>query len=164
VKLFLLIDGLDEYEGNFEKIAELLCKLSTSANMKICVSSRPLLMFEDVFKGYPSLRLQDLTYQDIVNFVSDELGNYPRFRSLASKEPIRAPELLEEVVTKADGVFLWVHLVIQDLISGLANRDNISDLQRRLQLLPPKLEETCIAICWIESIGSTFQRRLKCFN
>jgi hypothetical protein len=141
VKLFLLIDGLDEYEGNFEKIGELLCKLAKSSNIKICVSSRPLLVLEDAFDGYPSLRLQDLTYQDITNHMSDELGNYPRFRSLASKEPLRAPELIREVVTKANGVFLWVYLVVQSLISGLANRDTIADLQRRLRDLPPKLED-----------------------
>jgi hypothetical protein len=144
IRLFLLLDGLDEYEGqpeDYEEMTEFLCSMSTSPNIKICVSSRPLLVLEDAFRRYPGLRLQDLTYQDITQYVSDKLGNHPRFQLLSSKEPEKAPALLEEIVTKANGVFLWVKLVVRSLVAGLQNRDSIVDLQRRLFLLPADLED-----------------------
>jgi hypothetical protein len=50
-------------------------------------------------------------------------------------------ELVIEIVTKASGVFLWVVLVVRDLLRGLRNRDDISDLQKRLKAVPSELEE-----------------------
>ncbi|KAF8850858.1 hypothetical protein BDZ45DRAFT_731282 [Acephala macrosclerotiorum] len=144
IRLFLLIDGLDEYEGQqeeYEAISELLCEIGSSPNIKICVSSRPLLVFEDAFIQHQGLRLQDLTYQDIKEYVSERLGGHQRFQLIAAKEPDRAPKLLDEIVDKANGVFLWVRLVVQSLIAGLRNRDSISDLQRRLLLLLADLED-----------------------
>ena len=49
--------------------------------------------------------------------------------------------LVDEVVQKAHGVFLWVFLVVRSLTSGLANADRMVDLQRRLRSLPDDLEE-----------------------
>jgi hypothetical protein len=65
VKICLFIDGLDEYEGNHGDLADIFLNLSASPNIKICVSSRPLLIFEDAFGNAPGLRLQDLTSPDI---------------------------------------------------------------------------------------------------
>jgi hypothetical protein len=47
---------------------------------------------------------------------------------------------MEDIVLKAQGVFLWVDLVVRDLLAGLQNWDRISDLQKRVELLPPDLE------------------------
>jgi hypothetical protein len=38
-------------------------------------------------------------------------------------------------------VFLWVKLVVRSLLSGLGKHDDVSDLQRRLRLLPTDLEK-----------------------
>jgi hypothetical protein len=82
----------------------------------------------------------DLTYDDIQKYVAGNLGKDSRYQRLALKEPERAPALVNEIVSKADGVFLWVTLVVKSLLSGLGNRDGIIDLQRRLLLLPSDLE------------------------
>ena len=47
---------------------------------------------------------------------------------------------MEEIVSKADGVFLCAVLIVKSLLDGLTNRDSIEDLQRRLRLLPTDLE------------------------
>ena len=59
---------------------------------------------------------------------------------LREKENAHCVELVEEVVSKAQGVFLWVFLVVRSLITGLTNADRITDLRRRLSLLPSDLE------------------------
>ncbi|KAE9368296.1 hypothetical protein N431DRAFT_443748 [Stipitochalara longipes BDJ] len=59
---------------------------------------------------------------------------------LAESEPIHATDLANEIVTKASGVFLWVKLVIRSLLNGLRNRDDISDLKRRLRDIPEEIE------------------------
>jgi hypothetical protein len=143
VEMCWFIDGLDEYEGDHEEISELFRAAATSNHkIKICISSRPLLEFEDAFRSCPGLRLQDLTFRDINKYVSDKLANNPRYQKLAESANNKqaAEHLIHEIVTKANGIFLWVTLVVKSLLTGLGNRDGIKDLQRRLRLLPSDLE------------------------
>ncbi|PVH72462.1 hypothetical protein DL98DRAFT_365557, partial [Cadophora sp. DSE1049] len=142
MKVCIFLDGLDEYEGDHELMAEFFHEITLSSpNIKICVSSRPLLVFGDIFSGLPSLRLQDLTFQDIKFYVNDNLSKHRRFRQLLEKEPIKAPLLVKDIVDRADGVFLWVRLVVESLREGLGNHDEISDLRERLDELPRDLEQ-----------------------
>lgn len=139
-KLCFFIDGLDEYEGDHEEMAEFFRELSSdTTHIKFCLSSRPWVVFDDAFEGVPSLRLQDLTFADIQAYVSDKLADHRRMRQLAKANPELASRLTDEIVTKASGVFLWVTLVVRSLLDGLRNRDTIVDLQRRLQDLPQDL-------------------------
>jgi hypothetical protein len=70
--LFLLIDGLDEYDTNgtgqgidMAELAAYFKSLPTSSHEKILLSSRPLPAFEVTFDKNPKLRLQDLSSRDI---------------------------------------------------------------------------------------------------
>lgn len=145
LRICLFIDGLDEYEGDrdgtYTSIVSLFKDLTTSPNIKICLSSRPWLVFEDAFRCHPSLRLQDLTSNDITLYVEDKVNSHDRMTQLRRLDPKNADALATEIVSKSSGVFLWVTLVVKSLLDGLTNRDRISDLQKRLQLLPSNLEE-----------------------
>jgi hypothetical protein len=145
LRICLFIDGLDEYEGDrdgsYVDILTLFAEIATSANIKICMSSRPWLVFEDAFRQYPSLRLQDTTSDDIRQYVKDNLNNHDRMVKLRKHNPREAENLVNEIVSKASGVFLWVKLVVESLLDGLTNRDRISDLQKRLRQLPADLED-----------------------
>ncbi|RFU26466.1 hypothetical protein B7463_g9874, partial [Scytalidium lignicola] len=135
----LFIDGLDEYVGDPMETVRLL-KHFVSSKVKICLSSHPWLVFEDSFKECAKLKPQDFTFSDIETYVKDKLGDDERMARLYTVEPIEAPKLIHEIVTKADSVFIWVKLVVQSLLRGLMNRDQIKNLQRRLRLLPIELE------------------------
>jgi hypothetical protein len=54
-------------------------------------------------------------------------------------------DLLDDIISKligrAEGVFLWLYLVIRILIDGLENGDNKHDLLRRLEILPNELSK-----------------------
>jgi len=140
IKLFFLIDGLDEFEGDHEELARLFQDISSHQNVKVCLSSRPWVVFEHIFDGCPSLRLQHLTYPDIEHYVQDKLMGNSFFQRLERNEPDRAPALVQEIVDKADGVFLWVKLVVNSLLNGIRNNDEMSHLWERLRLLPRELE------------------------
>jgi len=47
---------------------------------------------------------------------------------------------MEEIVQRADGVFLWVTLVVKSLLENLKSSDQVSDIKDRLDLLPTDLE------------------------
>ncbi|CAG8983348.1 hypothetical protein HYALB_00000515 [Hymenoscyphus albidus] len=140
IKLCLFIDGLDEYEGLEVEIAKVFKGVVLSQNVKVCVSSRPHVPFEDAFTEYPMLRLQDLTETDIHRYIQDRLVNDEMMRVLISKEPGECRDLVNEIVDSAQGVFLWVMLVVSSLINGLSNHDHIYDLQARLKMLPKDLD------------------------
>ena len=141
VKICLFIDGLDEYEGDHKSIVAFLQELVLAPNFKICVSSRPLIVFKDAFDRMPKLKVEDMTRKDITAYVDGMFHENPRYIRLLESEPERAPSLILEIVNKASGVFFWVFLVVRSLLEGLSSGDRIIDLQKRVQGLPGDLEE-----------------------
>jgi hypothetical protein len=141
-KFFFLIDGVDEFEGDEGNLAEFLLGIASSRqNVKLCVATRPWLVFEDAFQFRPSLRLENLTAPDIYHFVSQNLHHNLMFSQLQRVQPAEADGLILEVTGKACGVFLWVHLVVASLLEGLRDGDSIMDLKERLWVLPSDLED-----------------------
>ena len=106
----MLVDGLDEYDGDLANLFQALAKPS-NVNVKACLSSRPLIAFKDSFSFSANLRLQDFTYNDIKHYVNSKFNSHARFQHLMIREPECAPALIDEIVLKAEGVFLWVRLV-----------------------------------------------------
>jgi len=140
-KFCIFIDGLDEFEGDSDDLIELIDQLVSSDKVKICCSSRPWSSFEDAFGQNKDckLRLEDLTERDIRKFVSDNFQQHKRFHKYARDARFLA--LVEEVVNRANGVFIWVVLVVKSLRDGLTHADRISDLERRLRAMPSDLEQ-----------------------
>ncbi|KAI0536725.1 hypothetical protein GGR58DRAFT_502955 [Xylaria digitata] len=140
LKLCFFIDGLDEFEGHPGDIAEYMHNLACSSPwVKLCVSSRPWLVFQAVFRGAPSLQVQNLNRTDIQRYVESKLRNNIHLKLLSrfnSKNSRAVDELLKEIVRRASGVFLWVFLVVKSLIDGLRNGDQIEHLQTRLDTTP----------------------------
>jgi hypothetical protein len=163
VKVFLLIDGLDEfrlsdnfgdyleYEDNdnseqarrniaaHRDIAKFFFDLSIVPGLKMCLSGRPVRALEDVFNKFPTFKLQELTVNDIRQFVDDRLGKHPRTLLLSEIEPLRTSAVVREVCSKASGVFLWVRLVVNILVTALEAGDGIAQLEETIKRIPPGL-------------------------
>ena len=136
------IDGLDEYDGEPDHIVSVLESLRDWPDVKLCVSSRPYNEFKDAFgrPSDPQLALEDLTHKDIKSYVQSTLEENPHFKALKARDD-RSQDLVQEIVEKAQGVFLWVVLVVKSLLKGLRNADRVCDLQRRLRDFPETLEK-----------------------
>ncbi|KAI9680269.1 MAG: hypothetical protein M1822_007268 [Bathelium mastoideum] len=139
-KYCLFIDGLDEFDGDASDLLHLMLELESFPCVKLCVSSRPWMVFIETFHRKPSLLLEDLTYPDIQRYVHTSFHESRAFLELEIQDPEYANTLLERICQKASGVFLWVQLVVASLINGLMQGDRASDLQRRLDEIPPDLE------------------------
>ena len=140
-RLCLFIDGIDEYQGDHTDIIELL-KTIASPKVKMVLSSRPIRECVVAFENYPNLKLQDLTHEDIKAYAADHIVKYsdmPMYTSPAQRSEMN--ELVEELVTKSSGVFLWVTLVVKSLVKGLNNFDQIGELRERLNDYPTELDE-----------------------
>ena len=137
------IDGLDEFTGDANQqgvLAERIQELASSPSVKICVASRPWTAFDNVFGGDDrrKLTLEHLTRDDMDKYVRGMLEENARFTALLRKDPA-ASSLVHEIRDKAQGVFLWVTLVVKSLLSGLTQHDGLEELQNRLQTLQSDL-------------------------
>ncbi|KAI9686895.1 MAG: hypothetical protein M1822_002648 [Bathelium mastoideum] len=136
------VDGLDEYKGDHSELIEILNKLSRLPNIKLCLSSRPWEVFAKAYDSNLTRRLyiNDLTRLDIIRYTRDTLEEDKEFRRAALCDPAHNA-LISEITDKAQGVFLWVFLVVRSLISGLTSGDTISVLRRRLEQIPAELSD-----------------------
>ncbi|KAF2791935.1 hypothetical protein K505DRAFT_247779, partial [Melanomma pulvis-pyrius CBS 109.77] len=143
LRFLIFIDGLDEFDKEPLELTSFLQDVRKIAphNLKLCVASRPWLVFEDTFKSVPWLRLEDLTRPDIRLYIEESLAAGPRWTELSSFQPDAASKLISELASKASGVFLWVILVVQSLLNGLRDGDYVDDLFGRLNQLPSSLED-----------------------
>jgi hypothetical protein len=142
-RVALFVDGLDECDENNDQqrnAANLLTELSSLDHMKVCVASRPLETFRRKYAGYPTLRLEDLTADDMRQYIQSTLIADPSFDKLIMDQPKTCRELAFEVLTKAEGVWLWVRLVVSSLLRGIENGDTANDLRHRLSEIPSELE------------------------
>lgn len=139
LRICLFVDGIDEFDGDHIDLVNLFVSIP-SAQCKVIVSSRPLPACFDAFAGCPSLRLQDLTHGDIRSYANKKVRTHKRWREFLEEEGQEAEKIVDVIAEKAEGVFLWVVLAVASLLEGLRNYDRLMDFERRLEILPPDLE------------------------
>ncbi|KAJ9325557.1 hypothetical protein DTO027B5_6331 [Paecilomyces variotii] len=144
IRVLFFVDGLDEFEGTDEIRQELIAifkRLACTGNVKIFLSSRPWNIFQDSFSDIPKIRLEDLTRDDIDLYVRANFLNNPRFQYLLRCDQKAAEALIFAVTDKAEGVFLWVRLVVRDLLKAMRDGDGIRTLYRKLEEIPADLND-----------------------
>ncbi|KAI1377936.1 hypothetical protein F4677DRAFT_458675 [Hypoxylon crocopeplum] len=134
-------NGLDEFKGSpFELIRKIIeWAAFNPADLKICVSSREWNEFEVGFKGYPNLRIQEWTRDDIGTFVTDRFDEIYDFSTSGNKQDL--DPLAKAIIDKAEGVFLWVRVVLAAIEQGVLNCDDIYDLKRKVAAFPSELND-----------------------
>ena len=137
----LMIDGVDEYSGDHIDFCNFMLRIGSSSAVKVLISSRPIPACCEIFVRCPSFRMQDLTIEDIRNYVQDKLIESQLFQDMEQAEDGFAREILAKLTSKASGVFLWVVLVVKELLIGLINYDDRDTLEQRIDKLPSDLEE-----------------------
>jgi hypothetical protein len=141
-QILLVIDGLDEIRGGVdghEIIIAAIQRLAAMPKVRLCVSSRPLQIFSEAFNSCPRLRLQDLNHDDISQYVTDTLNRQNAFRTLCHYRPDQGQSLIQEIIERAQGVFLWVRLVVRDLVSCLRDGEGFELLRQTLDNIPTDL-------------------------
>ncbi|KIX97512.1 uncharacterized protein Z520_06964 [Fonsecaea multimorphosa CBS 102226] len=126
----ILVDGLDEVPNDHEALLDAIRFIAQGSNkIKICCSSRPEALFQHAFQQCPSLRLQDFNYRDIMAHCSERLS------------ATRCASFEMKIADRADGVFLWAYLVVEELRRAAIQGDDEDDLERRLEECPSGMNE-----------------------
>lgn len=103
------------------------------------MSSRPWNEFEIGFKDYRSFRINEWTREDIKIFVEGRFEELSEISPLVSKHDLNS--LAGIIVDKAEGVFLWVGVVLSAIEQGVLNGDELRDLRRKVAAFPTELND-----------------------
>ncbi|RYP66289.1 hypothetical protein DL771_007871 [Monosporascus sp. 5C6A] len=148
-RLCLFIDGLDEFDGKEMSHSRLAKELQawtedsdSTSFLKVCVSSREEHPIMSAFPSCQRIHLQDLTRNDISAMVKSTLEASEFFPQLQQEDPAGSRALVTSIVTDAEGVFLWVVLLLKlledELSSGISS---IAALRSIVRSTPKELEE-----------------------
>jgi hypothetical protein len=156
-KFFFLIDGLDELGGYPEAVVDLLLSATKRDNVKICTSSRPMPGFQNAFEDRPSLMLDTMMSGDVRTYVSHLVHTEDHLVKICSYETddTLKQHLIQDLVEKSSGVFLYASLAVDFLIQGSSESDDVVSLQARVWAFPSDLDPLLAYI--FEDLGTDKQ-------
>ena len=143
LNLCLFVDALDEHDGDHMDLISVLTSLTRisdnqSFHLRLCLAGRPENVFKDAFRKLPGFAIHDYTTNDIRNYTNDRIrkANTSILNDQCKKD---LDILVGDIIGKANGVFLWVRLVVDELIEGLSEGDSLEELKRSLGEIPTEL-------------------------
>lgn len=144
-KVFFLIDGLDEFGGGdlgHEELAERLKSWTTGGDIKLLVSSRPWRPFLTTFTEHRTLHLHELNHVDIKTYAVTQLCQDREIRRIGLERLMTTIEdVVEEISSQAQGIFLWAHLVLDSIRLGIRRRYSVYLLKAKVQEYPSDLDD-----------------------
>lgn len=141
LRILLLIDGLDEFEEDHRELVTLLREANQKPWVKICTSSRPWNVFKDEYTNNPMLQMEKLTHGDIKLYVREKFEHNCGFREYQGTNPEMSVMILDDIVKRAKGVFLWV-TIVSDLLEGIfLEGGSQDDFKSIIDSLPNEVSE-----------------------
>lgn len=133
----ILLDGLDEYEGDKWSLATFVREMA-NPRVKICIASRPDSAFSITFKDLTTVKMEERNTPAIDTMVRQtiECMTEPGFYDSST-----AVELARRISEMAKGVFLWAHFAIKEVRDGLSEGMDLPDLYKKLDNVPQELEK-----------------------
>jgi hypothetical protein len=142
----IFLDALDEHEGDNHQLSKFIYELISSADwlmvrIKICVASRTWNVFGEHFGTCPQFAIHEHTSGDIQAYTSTRLS--APMPSLGEETRLvllpKIQRLSSQVTTKARGVFIWVRIVVDELVKGIRDGTAISLLEENVSKMPEEL-------------------------
>lgn len=145
VELTIFLDALDEYFGFPETIVrwiqDCLARAQVShscTSLRFCISSREYDAFVREFSGAPGFSLHMQTQGDIKEYLHSRLADLlSRNEGMASISPAVVIDILSD---RAQGVFLWVKLALDELAT-LPGNAGATEAIMLIDKLPADLED-----------------------
>lgn len=141
----IFIDALDEHLGNHRDLMiflkDLACQDWTSnIRLRLCVASRPENIFLDTLHDYPGFAIHEYTRADIRKYAAGRFRE-EQSTTLDGQQKQITGRLVSQIEAKSDGVFMWVRLVVNELVEGLCEGDTPGELERLLSEIPTELSD-----------------------
>lgn len=133
VKLFFLIDGIDEYQSEGDDgdastfIESLKTTIESSPHAKALISSRPLDAFKDLGLQ-PQVNLDDLNRGDIASYVRESLDSNDMFREAKEADQGAADAMVANLLRTSGGIFLWAVFCVNSIKADLARGKTLAQV------------------------------------
>ena len=141
----IFIDALDEHEGNHRDLVKVIRSLYSpefvgKVNIKFCLASRPEPTFANAFEDYPGFVIHEHTKVDVQCYVQEQIAASisPRY---INQDMSEIDQLTSEITQKANGVFIWVRIVMDELIERFIDGSTILQLRNVLSTMPEELKD-----------------------
>ena len=121
IRWLFFLDALDEHEGDNEELIKLIQGWAQKADgryvrLKICIASRPWNIFQQSFGNTPTFAIDHYTTEDIRVYTRSRINNAGNSDRLLKE---MHDSLVAQIIAKAQGVFIWVRLVTDQLIKDI---------------------------------------------
>ncbi|KAK3112632.1 hypothetical protein LTR53_010898 [Teratosphaeriaceae sp. CCFEE 6253] len=131
-KVCFFIDGLDEFQGDYNKLVKDVCSIfQRHPHAKLCVSSRPEEPLVHRLGSFPRLQMEELNFPDIERYVAAHMDSFGQ----------RYQRLCREICHGAEGVFLWAVVVTEQTVLGIQSGEDFELLKRRIEQLPREMND-----------------------
>lgn len=149
IDLVLFLDALDEFDGPQEHMASFIRdftkRYNPSSNLQICCSSRPLNSLIEIFGKCPGFEIHEHTGPDIEAFTNGKFAERPGLlKALNEQHDLLNddhPKVVDGVVQRARGVFLWVNLAVDELLRLYRDGATPRTILSVLSDLPDELQD-----------------------
>ena len=137
-RLYIIVDAMDESDDNDRRdiihLLYQLCETKKLCIVKVFLASRPIAgLSQGLTEIKNIIKLQDENKPDILKFVESFLANL-------KLSPTYHREVKDYIVRNAQGVFVWVHLVGQELLKYAETGCNNKEIHKFLESLPKELD------------------------
>jgi hypothetical protein len=151
LRLLLFFDALDEFDGEAQTIAGFISDLArpragSATLIKVCCSSRPWNVFRDSFGDMPGCKVHEHTKDDIQNYIRGRFeSNQQMLGMIKSRQGDTrdtAQRLEDTLSDRAQGVFIWVRLVLDELLKACTDGAVPEELIQSLSTFPDDLDDS----------------------
>lgn len=150
LRILVFFDALDEFDGEPRAIADFVQDLGTqrkgsTTEVKVCCSSRPWTAFQDAFSDSDGCRVHEHTHEDIRRYINGRVSENTRMTQMMKGGPqangYSVQRLIRKLPNRANGVFVWVRLVLDELLRACSDGATPGELAEILSTIPGDLDE-----------------------
>lgn len=151
LRVLLFIDALDEFDGEPQTIVDFVKDMvrprtGSTTKVKVCCSSRPWNVFRDAFLEVIGCRVHEHTLGDIRSYIDGRFKSNARMREMMQQKQQRrrkpAQPLKDALLVRAEGVFIWIRLVLDELLKACTDGAMLEELMEILSSIPDDLDKS----------------------
>jgi hypothetical protein len=134
---FFFVDGLDECdEKNVRDVVYYLRQLTDNAfkkgnELNVCISSR----------HYPTITIQQCPEIIVEGGNTEDIQKYIQTKMTALQAEESIADLRGQILSKANGIFLWVVIVVEILLKDWDNGKTAKEMEKTLRKVPSQLSQ-----------------------
>ncbi|KAF8533663.1 hypothetical protein BDD12DRAFT_759788, partial [Trichophaea hybrida] len=137
-RLYLIVDAIDESDENRRdviiRLLHELCATTGLCVVKVFLASRPIAWERHKTPQIKNIiTMQDENGQDILKFTESFLGKFKLSPEFYNK-------LKDDIIQNAEGVFIWVRLVEEELLKYVRTGYSNDEIEQFLESLPKDLD------------------------